>query len=384
MCIIRKFYLFSLFVIIFVCTCFFSVSAENADYDISAKSAIAYSPETGEIVYEKNAYEKMSMASTTKIMTALLTAENCELDEYVTVTQEDVNVEGSSSGLRAGDSITVADLIYCMLLPSGNDAANMGARITSGIYDDFIVLMNTRAKEIGMKNTHFATASGLDDDDHFSTAYDMALLAEEALKNSFLRTVFSAYTHTVVTADSVRYYLTNHNRLLKDIEGCKGIKTGFTKKSGRCLVTYTVRDSLSLIVVTLNAPDDWRDHSQIINGSFKNVRSFTPERDLSSLNVKVTGSRTKTIRVYCKVPTIKTFTDISGEIRSDILLDRFLYAPVTCSDVCGELRFSYNSKVICSASIFAETPADALPPVPQPEKLSFLDRLRSWIMKIME
>lgn len=365
-------------------SCIFYSYASNVYSDISAKSAIAYCPDTGEIVYEKNADERMPMASTTKIMTALLTAENCDLDKLITVTQEDIGVEGSSSGLRVGDSVTVADLIYCMLLPSGNDAANIGARITSGSQERFASLMNERAEKLGMKNTNFVTPSGLDSEGHFSTARDMALLTREAVKNDFLRTAFASYTHTVETSAGVKYYLTNHNRLLKNIEGCKGVKTGFTKKSGRCLVTYTERDSLSLIVVTLNAPDDWADHSKIIETAFSSVYSFNTQPDLSLFKVKIAGSDVKQLSVVASIPEIKSFSDISGEIETVIYLTPFMYAPVSEGDVCGEIRVLYKNRIICKENIYTAASAQCIKSSEVNKKMSFREKIKAWFDRITE
>lgn len=363
----------------------FYSNADNEYSDISAKSAIAYSPDTGEVVFEKNADEKLPMASTTKIMTALITAEQCDLDRLITVTQEDISVEGSSSGLRAGDCITVADLIYCMLLPSGNDAANIGARITAGNQQKFAALMNERAVHIGMKNTSFVTPSGLDSEGHFSTAHDMALLTQEAVKNDFLRTVFASYTHTVETSAGVKYYLTNHNRLLKNIEGCKGVKTGFTKKSGRCLVTYTERDSLSLVVVTLNAPDDWADHSKIIETAFSTVYKFKPEPDLSTVKAKITGADVSRISVVASLPEIKSFSDISGEIKMVIYIMPFMYAPVAQGDKCGEVKIFYKNRTIYRGDICAAASAQcANPPEIKNKKMSFREQIKAWFGRITE
>lgn len=384
MCINR---IIALLVSVLLCfdACIIFASAENGYSDISAKSAIAYCPDTGEVVYEKNADEKLPMASTTKIMTALLTAENCDLNKQITVTKEDISVEGSSSGLRAGDSITVSDLIYCMLLPSGNDAANIGARITAGTQERFAALMNERAEQIGMKNTGFVTPSGLDSEGHFSTSRDMALLTQEAVKNSFLRTVFASYTHTVETSAGVKYYLTNHNRLLKNVDGCKGVKTGFTKKSGRCLVTYTERDSLSLIVVTLNAPDDWSDHSKIIESAFSSVYTFKPNVDLSTVKAKITGADVMSLSVVASIPEIKSFSDISGETVSSIYLQPFMYAPIAQGDKCGEVKILYKNRLIYTGDICAAASVQSIkPPEVKNKKMSFREKIKAWFGRITE
>ncbi len=326
------------------------------DIELSAKSAVSYSPLTHEIVYEKNCHEHLPMASTTKIMTALIVYEKLNLNDEITVTEQDSQTEGSSSGLKTGDTVSIRDLIYCMLLPSGNDAANAGARAVSGNLEDFALLMNEKAREIGMNDTHFATPSGLDAPEHYSSAYDLALLASRAIDIDFLREVFSSVTHTVETKQGIKYYLTNHNRLLKSIEGCCGVKTGFTKKSGRCLVSAAERDSLTLITVTLNAPDDWNDHKTLIEHAFDCV--YTYKSGKTETHINVTGSDVKNICASAVIPEIKTFTDISQNSRIRITAQKFLYAPVDETVVCGKAELIYKNRVIYSTNLFSQTPAN--------------------------
>lgn len=341
-------------VIVFLSVTAFAVG--DGEVVLSAKSAVAYSPLTRETVYEKNCHEHMPMASTTKIMTALIVCEKLGFDDEITITESDSQTEGSASGLKPGDTVSSGDLIYCMLLPSGNDAANAGARAVSGSIDAFAQLMNEKAHEIGMNDTHFVTPSGLDAPEHYSSAYDMALLASYALENDFLKEVFSSVTHTVETKQGIKYYLTNHNRLLKSIEGCCGVKTGFTKKSGRCLVSATHRDSLSLIVVTLNAPDDWNDHKTLIENAFESVYTLNPQK--AEINIKVTGSDVKSISASAQIPEIKTFRDISQDVSVRIIAQKFLYAPVDETVVCGMAQLIYKNRIIYSSNLISQTPAN--------------------------
>lgn len=341
-------------VIVFLSVPVFAVG--DGEVVLSAKSAVAYSPLTRETVYEKNCHEHMPMASTTKIMTAIIVCENLGFDDEITITESDSQTEGSASGLKPGDTVSSGDLIYCMLLPSGNDAANAGARAVSGSIDAFAQLMNEKAREIGMNDTHFVTPSGLDAPEHYSSAYDMALLASYALENDFLKEVFSSVTHTVETKQGIKYYLTNHNRLLKSIEGCCGVKTGFTKKSGRCLVSATHRDSLSLIVVTLNAPDDWNDHKTLIENAFESVYTLNPQK--AEINIKVTGSDVKSISASAQIPEIKTFRDISQDVSVRIIAQKFLYAPVDETVVCGMAQLIYKNRIIYSSNLISQTPAN--------------------------
>ena len=212
----------------------FSVSVSASALDVSAKGMVLMNADTGEILASKNAHLRLSMASTTKLMTALLLAETGTPEKVVVTTKQMVTVEGSSMGLLEGDQVSYHALLAGMLLSSGNDAANTTAIAVAGSVDKFVQMMNDRAEQIGMTNTHFVTPSGLDDDEHYSTAYDMALLAVEALKNKYL--AFAAASRTMTVSYGSPPYdrtLTNHNKLLGSYDGCIGLKTGFTKKSGR-------------------------------------------------------------------------------------------------------------------------------------------------------
>lgn len=203
---------------------------------ISAKYAVLVEMNTGQLIAEKNGYDKASMASTTKIMTSLLLCELCDLDEEIVATKEMVTVEGSSMGLQEGDRVHYRDLLYGMLLASGNDAANTTAISVAGSIENFAELMNKKAKEFGMTNTHFVTPSGLDDEEHYTTAYDMSKLAVYAMKNADFAEACASKTATLEYGNPpYRRTLTNHNKLLQYYEGAIGIKTGFTKNRGGVL-----------------------------------------------------------------------------------------------------------------------------------------------------
>lgn len=321
----------------------FPVPDSLAYSDISAQSAVVYSPETKEFLYTKNSDSIMSMASTTKIMTALLTLEYCQQmsNKVVTITKSDVAVEGSSMGLREGDKITLHDLCVGMLLASGNDAANAAAR---NISNDFQTAMNTKAAELGMTSTHFVTPSGLDDSEHYSTAHDMALLAAAAMSNDEFASIASSKTMTVkYNSGATISTFTNHNKLLSYVDGCIGVKTGFTKKSGRCLVSAVKRDGTTLICVTLNAPDDWNDHTKLYDECFSRLTSYTPVNE--SFYVKSTG-----ITVKCRLSDASKINCFdNSKIQEKIYLPRFVY--VGTNDKIGRVDYVQNGKTICSRDI---------------------------------
>lgn len=249
----------------------------EAPEGISARSAVLMDAASGRLLYEKNGFERLPMASTTKIMTALLTAENCAMDEVVTVSPAASGVEGSSLWLEIGEKLTVRELLLGLMLKSGNDAAVALAEQTAGSVDAFVLLMNAKAKEIGMSNTGFVTPNGLDADGHYTTAYDMALLACRAMQNPDFRETVSTETASIPwQGHDWGRSLKNHNKLLGMYEGCTGIKTGFTKKAGRCLVSSAERDGRELVCVTLNAPDDWNDHIRLLDYGFGDFVAARP------------------------------------------------------------------------------------------------------------
>ena len=241
---------------------------------ISAKSAILIDSNSGRVLYEHNSYEKMPMASTTKIMTGLLACESGKLSKSVKVSPFASSIEGSSLWLKIGERQTLENLTYGLMLKSGNDAAVAIAEYLGGSIDAFALLMNKRAREIGAVNTNFENPHGLDSDGHYTTAYDLALIAREAMKNDTFRKIVSTKTHSIpMQGEKWDRALKNHNKLLWQYEGCTGIKTGFTKKCGRCLVSSAKRNGRGLICVTLNAPNDWKDHTYLLNYGFDNFET---------------------------------------------------------------------------------------------------------------
>lgn len=243
----------------------------QANVQVSARNAILLDQLTGRILFEKNAHEKRKIASITKIMTAIIAIESRKLDEIVTVSNHAVGVEGSSIYLTKGEKIKLEDLVYGLMLRSGNDAAVAIAEHVGGSLEGFVFLMNEKAEQIGMKNTHFSNPHGLDDhEDHYSTAYDMALLTKYAMRNETYRKISGTKIHRAKSPDG-SWYRTwkNKNRLLTELyQYCTGGKTGYTKKAKRTLVTTASKNGMELIAVTLNGPDDWNDHIAMYETAF--------------------------------------------------------------------------------------------------------------------
>lgn len=358
--------------------CIMTVSASALDSsDVSAECAVLISQQTGEVIFQKNAYEHHSMASTTKIMTSLLAAQSGKLHDEITVSKEMIQVEGTSMGLIPGDSVSLYELIYGMLLPSGNDAANVTACYLGGNVENFVKKMNAKAKEIGMENTSFVTPSGLDDENHYSTAYDMALLGRCAVNDPVFRSVCSSKKATLSYGNPpYKRTLYNHNRLLESYKYALGIKTGFTKKSGRCLVSYAEKDGTGLVAVTLNAPNDWIDHRLMLDYGFSMLkkRVFNPTIPQT---IDVVGGNVESCKLYCE-----QFEYDSLEQRNlvqKVIVDKFAYAPIKKGDRLGEVKLFLDGKYIGSTDICAAD--DIVITEQRHEEKSFFQRIKERFLK---
>lgn len=230
---------------------------------ISAECAILIDGETGRVLYEKQAEEKSLIASTTKIMTALVICEQTNVLDRVKIPKEAVGIEGSSMYLKEGEVLTVQELLYGLMLQSGNDAAVALAIYCGGTVEGFTELMNDKAHRLGMTQSHFANPNGLDSPGNYSTARDMALLTAYAMQNPIFAQTVSTKTITIGER-----CLRNHNKLLWQLEGANGVKTGYTKTAGRILISSVTRMGRQLIAVTFNDPNDWQDHKDLIEDGF--------------------------------------------------------------------------------------------------------------------
>ncbi|MBR5090781.1 MAG: D-alanyl-D-alanine carboxypeptidase, partial [Ruminiclostridium sp.] len=300
----------------------------------------------GGMLYGLNETRRHAMASTTKIMTALLTLEAGDLDRQFTADSMAIRVEGTSMGLTEGDTVTRRALCYGMLLPSGNDAANAAAVSVSGSISAFAELMNRRAKQIGMNDTHFVTPSGLDADGHYTTAYDMALLTAEALKNEDFRAICGLRTATVEFGDPpAPRTLYNSNKLLGLYDGCIGVKTGFTDNARRCLVSAAERDGCTVIAVTLNAPDDWNDHIKLLDLGFERL---TPcDVRINAFSAEVVGGMTDSVSIVPAENVTMGFTDPerrSLSVRYSV--PEFIYARVEKGDILGYADICLDGKLL--------------------------------------
>ena len=308
---------------------------------VSAQSAVLIEAESGARVYDKQADHPLPMASTTKIMTALVALDHAAPDLCMTVPAAAVGTEGSSVYLVEGEKLTLEQLLYALLLESANDAAVTIAYGIAGSVEAFSELMNEKAKDLGLKQTRFSNPHGLDDEEHYTTAYELALITKCALENDLFRTIVSTRKTTIPHAgiDGVRL-LVNHNKMLRLYDGCIGIKTGFTKKSGRCLVSAAERDGVELIAVTLHAPNDWDDHQKLLDYGFSKYKSVTlcTEGQLQ-ISLPIVGGTDSYVMlsnkdsVQCILP--RGCEDIECTVRTQ----HFEYATVNEGDPLGKVVF---------------------------------------------
>lgn len=340
--------------------------------DLSAVSAVLIEAETGTVLYQKNAGERRAMASTTKIMTALLTIEAGDLDREFTVDPLAIRVEGTSMGLQEGDRVSRRDLLYGILLPSGNDAANATAVSVSGSIPEFVKLMNSKAQELGLSDTHFVTPSGLDADGHYTTALDLARLTAYAMKEeTFCEIVACRSAEVEFGNPPYKRTLYNSNKMLARYDGAIGVKTGFTDNARRCLVSAAERDGVTLIAVTLNAGDDWNDHTKMLDYGFTQLKAYPLELGCDT-RVSVAGTG-QSVGVYSHEETLALTPQQRTRITRRVMLPAFVYGTVDKGDKLGEIRFFLDGELVKTCPLYA----DSTVTVPK-EELSLFRRILEW------
>lgn len=338
-----------------ILVCVFVIPARAAGVSTSARAWALYCADNGEILCADNADERLPMASTTKIMTALLTLEEAQEENRVVTFTEEMTAEGSSMYLKVGEKVTLYDLAVGMMMQSGNDAANAAALAVGGSYEGFADMMNAKAEELGMRDTHFVTPSGLDDPEHYTTAHDMAVLMAYALRNPLFSEITSQTSMTVdfTSPSDKRVTYPNHNRLLSMYADCIGGKTGYTGTAGRCLVTAARRDGLTLVAVTLDDRDDWDDHMALYDYGFAHYRAVAADDSLS-YTVPVVGGIYDSTAVYPDSSgTVVIPADRADDVAVQVTLPPFLYAPVSHKQVVGTLRYTLGDETLYETSLIA-------------------------------
>ena len=336
---LKKIFMFFCIVLMFCPTCF-------AEEDSGAY--ILMESDTRQVIKKENEDERLPIASTTKIMTAIIALENAKMSDVFTVSENAQNQEGSSIYLRTGDKITVENLLYGLMLNSGNDAAVAIAEGVAGSCEKFSGLMNEKAKELGCKNTNFKNPNGLNEDGHYSTAYDMALIMSYAVKNDELLKIMSTKRYNIDQGGSITY-LKNHNKLLWQYDFCTGGKTGYTKASGRCLVTSAEKDGVSLVAVTLNCPDDWQEHKELFNYGFETVKN-TPIIKKGTILATKTINGTKVNLIAADDAKIPLADGKKGNITGKIHLKE-KGTDIQIGDNLGYARIYFNDYPVAKVAI---------------------------------
>lgn len=327
--------------------------AGQAEPELSARSSILIEANTGRVLYESEADEPRLIASTTKIMTALVVIENCDLDETVEILPEYTAVEGSSIYLAAGEKLTVKELLYGMLLKSGNDAATSLACHAAGSVDVFADMMNRKAGELGLKNCHFENPHGLDDENHKCSARDLAAITAAAMKHEVFCEIVATKSITIG-----QRYMKNSNKMLQYYDAAIGVKTGFTKSAGRTLVSAAEKDGMRLIAVTLNDPNDWADHTELFDYGFSaySTKTLCAKGEYVTA-LPVIGGESDKADIVVSGDCAATLAE-GEELTSEVFLPAFVYAEVKKGARAGFIAYYVGGEKAAEAElVFAESVA---------------------------
>ncbi len=325
--------------------------AGNGGVSTSAVAAVLYSAESGRVLYAHNSDKALPMASTTKIMTAAIALEYGDMDAETVIGKASVGVEGSSVYLTEGERFTQKELVYALMLESGNDAAVALATAVCGNVGDFVALMNEKARTLGLKNTHFANPHGLSADGHYTTATELAMITAYALSLDGFEEVVSTVSAKLEGEGHLPRYLLNHNKLLRSYQGLIGVKTGYTLAAGRCLVTAARRDGTTLIAVTLNDRDDWKDHTALLDYGFADFKTLCLYEKGELVAVPVSGGKKYAVSacgtedVYICVPTDAIVTKLFDNAA--------VKAPVKKGQAVATLKIFENGTLIKEVPLFA-------------------------------
>ena len=332
----------------------YTVSASSNTDGISARAATLYQPDTGNFLFKKNSSKRLPMASTTKIMTAIIASERLSKNKIYEIMPEAVGIEGSSAYLKSGDMISGEELLYALLLQSANDAAVAIAYHVSGGIEEFANLMNDKVSQLGLMNTHFTNPHGLDDENHYTTAEDLAVISSELLSDPALSEIVSTYKKTFIGEGRQRTYV-NHNKLLLKYDDTIGVKTGFTKKSGRCLVGAAERDGLRFITVTLDAPNDWNDHKTLFDYGYKSLEclSLAKEGDFH-YEIPVINGKESYLTVKNEQELSLILPKTEREIEKCVKMHKYVIAPIYEGTKLGEVIFTDNGTELGRVSLISE------------------------------
>lgn len=328
---------------------------------LNSRIAVAYDRKSGEVIWGKDEHKRTAMASTTKIMTAIVTLENCDLTQTVTISKKSAGTGGSRLGLKADDKITMNDLLYGLMLKSGNDAAVAIAETVGGSVEGFAELMNEKAKELKLENTHYVTPHGLDDPEHYTTAVELAKLADYALQNETFAKIVNTKNYTV-TINGYPKSISNTNELLGYLEGVNGVKTGFTNNAGRCLVTSVNRNGFEIITVILQADTKkfrTADSIKLIEYIYKNyepvnIKEIVNEQfkrwcSINTSRIQINKCKNNNLELYIDnldndvIPIKKTDKD---KIQIEVNNLFYFEAPLQQNTIIGTIKVNLDGKTV--------------------------------------
>ncbi len=341
-----------------------SVVCVSYGVNTSAKSAVLIEAESGNVIFEENAHQRLPMASTTKIMTAIVAIENCDKNTLIEITEEMVGAEGSSIYLKVGEKLTLEQLLYALMLESANDAAEAIAISVGGSVEKFSELMNNKAENLNLLDTHFVNPHGLDNEAHYTTASDLAIIASYALKNDLFSQIVSTKNYVIdETEYNAQRYLNNHNKLLRIYDGSIGVKTGFTKRCGRCLVSAAERNGVKLVAVTLSAPNDWNDHTNMLDYGFDRLENVVLANEGSVLfRLPVACGNVDSVTIANKdslsLVMLKGHPDI--ECRVQTKTGRILFAPIDCNVYIADAVFFVEGKEIARLPLYTTSDVEGI------------------------
>ena len=344
----------NVFALVLLCAVAFSFTLKAKALETSAVSATLYCPQTEQFLYEKNAHQRMGCASTTKILTALVVLENMTPEQKVTIPAKVCGIEGSSLYLQEGEVLSVRDLLYALMLRSANDCAAALAVACCGSIEAFAEKMNETAVSVGAKDSHFENPHGLDGENHYTTAHDLAIITAAALENPLFCEIVCTKSHTIDAPEGKRV-LTNHNKLLWRYEGAVGVKTGFTKKCGRCLVGAAERDGVRMIAVTLKASNDWNDHRTLFDFGFERVENrLLADAGQISFDTPLIARKAQSILLCNPEPVYAILPKDAAPPTMQLEIIRPITAPVKKGEVLGTVYFTLDGRVVASTSLVAQ------------------------------
>lgn len=327
----------------------------HGEFYSSAVSSVVLEANSKRVIFSKNMDKKLPMASTTKIMTAITALENCkDLDEKFEISPKAVGVEGTSLYLRKGDVFSTRDLLYALMLISGNDASVAIAEHTAGSTSEFVTLMNDLARKIGAKNTHFANTHGLDADGHYTTAYDLALITAYALENETFKEIVSTKNIKITDGDGENRYLKNKNKLLFKMDECIGVKTGFTNDAGRCLVSAVEKDGARFVSVVLNCGPMFEESETLLKKCLENYKLYdlTTFYDYKKF-VKVTDGRKDTAQIGTKENFLFPLTEAEKNgLRIEYDIEKCVEAPLENGSEVGEIKIFLGKDLLFCEKVY--------------------------------